>query len=439
MASRLIQGTAARAATAEEIAQRIAERTRIEQLDAQILDLENTLQTLRDARNSLQQRLDGYTYPVLTLPPEIVADIFGHYLPPYPLCSRAFGPRSPTTLGRICHSWREIAFSTPTLWRSISLYLASDTDLPKRLECLQNWLTLSRSCLLSIRLEGPSQHDLDLSPFIAAIVLHSARWEYLKLDLPVDYQHHGLQGLRACDSLRSLSVCGGWWGHDWNPFTEAPQLRALGFEQFHAKPTPCFGWAQLTTLRMHLIPPPRLMDILHHAVNLVHCRLTILVEANSITDAILINPKRLLLSYLETLVVLVRDERWTVDRPALTGWFNLTTFPALRRLQVSNQLLEPKPLATLIALVSRSGCRLQQLHINDNPDPELIKECRQALPSIPSVVGWGWRIIGDLHFTHESSLLGAPTESESEDDIVSHSSEDVLSTDYGDFEYGLFA
>ncbi|KAF7366768.1 F-box domain-containing protein [Mycena sanguinolenta] len=331
MASRPIQIIASRTPTAEEIAQRTAERTQIEQLDAQILDLENSLQTLRNARNSLQQKLDDYTYPILTLPPEIVADIFGHYLLPYPLCSRAFGPRSPTTLSRICHSWREIALSTPTLWRAISLYISSSTDLPKRLECLQSWLALSRSCPLSIRLEGQifSQPDsrLDFGPFIAAIIPHSARWEYLKVELPLDYQHHGLQGLRACSSLRGLSLSGGWWGPDWNPFFEAPQLRAVVLEQFCLNPTPHFIWAQLTTLRVDLIPPSRFMDILHHTVNLVHCRLTILTGVDLTTDAVQINPKRLLLSYLETLVVLVRDESWRDVRPAPTGWFSLTTFP----------------------------------------------------------------------------------------------------------------
>ncbi|KAJ7734749.1 hypothetical protein DFH07DRAFT_689007, partial [Mycena maculata] len=61
-------------------------------------------------------RLDAYKDPVLTLPNEIVSEIFVHLIPRSPKCPKITGFQSPIFLGRICRKWREIAFSAPTLW-----------------------------------------------------------------------------------------------------------------------------------------------------------------------------------------------------------------------------------------------------------------------------------------------------------------------------------
>ncbi|KAJ7734773.1 hypothetical protein DFH07DRAFT_119987 [Mycena maculata] len=56
--------------------------------------------------------------PVLDLPTGIVCEILVHFLPVYPDRPPALGPYSPTVLCKICHTWREIALSTPVLWRA---------------------------------------------------------------------------------------------------------------------------------------------------------------------------------------------------------------------------------------------------------------------------------------------------------------------------------
>ncbi|KAJ7705931.1 hypothetical protein B0H14DRAFT_2415857, partial [Mycena olivaceomarginata] len=53
--------------------------------------------------------------PVLTLPNEIISEIFVQFLPVYPLSSPSTGPFSPTLLTQICRRWREIALTTPLL------------------------------------------------------------------------------------------------------------------------------------------------------------------------------------------------------------------------------------------------------------------------------------------------------------------------------------
>ncbi|KAF7322296.1 F-box domain-containing protein [Mycena chlorophos] len=93
-------------------------RNRIAMLDVEIPVLENALKTLLEERKWAQEQLDAYAYPVLTLPNEVVSDIFLQYIPPYPERPPLLGDASPTNLLQICRRWREIALSTPALWRA---------------------------------------------------------------------------------------------------------------------------------------------------------------------------------------------------------------------------------------------------------------------------------------------------------------------------------
>jgi hypothetical protein len=75
-----------------------ADRARLADLDAQILDLERSLSALRSQRQPVYEHLSAYTYPVLTLPNEITTEIFIHFLPNYPSWPPLTGPNSPTLL-----------------------------------------------------------------------------------------------------------------------------------------------------------------------------------------------------------------------------------------------------------------------------------------------------------------------------------------------------
>ncbi|KAJ7885080.1 hypothetical protein B0H14DRAFT_2217607, partial [Mycena olivaceomarginata] len=91
-----------------------------------------------------QERLDSYVYPVLTLPNEIVSEIFVHSLPVYPSPPPISGLLSPTRLSHICRRWRQVALTTPRLWRAISLPDSYSVDR------LKVWLDLSGRLPLSI-------------------------------------------------------------------------------------------------------------------------------------------------------------------------------------------------------------------------------------------------------------------------------------------------
>ncbi|KAJ7829402.1 hypothetical protein B0H14DRAFT_2810084 [Mycena olivaceomarginata] len=374
------------ASRTQDMAQREADRARIDHLDAQIsqsnLDLDS-LSATRHERKLLKKRLAEYTYPV-----------------PHSSVRNPFGPLAPTTLAQICHRWREIALATPTLWRAISLYIDAGSPAQyrqNRLRCLETWLRLSKSCPLSIRLEGSTwtrNHSENLVPFMTAISSECARWEYLTIGLGMRYRP--FQEC-ACGMLRSLRMRAHLWDQGRTP-VDAPNLRTVvvDIDRFHSGPPPHLPWAQLTTLHLRCIAPPHFMPVLHNAVSLIHCKVTILPRAGFETNAA---RTPLVLLHLQTLV--------------------------------PRRLLEPDPVATLLALVSRSGCSLQQLYI-PGWGVNLRNACRAALPGVPSVVGCRRVNIGNRLFALESVPVDSATDSE-EDELDLRISDEESASE-GDYE-----
>ncbi|KAJ7437597.1 hypothetical protein B0H11DRAFT_1885146 [Mycena galericulata] len=129
-----------------------AARDRLDELDAEISALETSLVPRKLERESLAAHLDAYTYPVLTLPNEIVSEIFLQHLHPLATCTSVSpsSRNSPLFLGHICRKWREIALSTPWLWTVINLHLGDVATHQRQIHLLEVWLTRSRSCPLSI-------------------------------------------------------------------------------------------------------------------------------------------------------------------------------------------------------------------------------------------------------------------------------------------------
>ncbi|KAJ7127873.1 hypothetical protein C8R44DRAFT_733283 [Mycena epipterygia] len=209
-----------------------ADRARMSQIDSQIRDLWKE-------RKLLRERFDGYKYPVLTLPNEIVSEIFSRFLPVYPLRPPAIDLLYPTILGQICRKWRQIALSTPVLWRAIALTFPEDDPPEPRIQLLATWLNRSGSFPLSIKVDDQFKVTKQ-NQLVRTIVPHCARWEYLALTLPM------------ADLLFIK-------GH-------MPLLR--GFETWHLMlPLIALPWTQLTTLIVSNVEQDRCADILKHAFN----------------------------------------------------------------------------------------------------------------------------------------------------------------------------
>ncbi|KAJ7655860.1 hypothetical protein DFH06DRAFT_484495 [Mycena polygramma] len=167
-----------------------ADRAHVVDIDVKILHLRRLISALLDEKEPAQRRLKSYKYPVLTLPDEIVSEIFIHFLPHYPEYPEIIGVYSPTVLTQICSKWREIALATPALWRAVSVCMNSEKflsrtrsiniSLERQLHISEIWLSRSRCLPLSVRIIN-NDGQLRGSETFAAMLDYQTRWEHLKL------------------------------------------------------------------------------------------------------------------------------------------------------------------------------------------------------------------------------------------------------------------
>ncbi|KAJ7353245.1 hypothetical protein DFH08DRAFT_62004 [Mycena albidolilacea] len=337
--------------TSCERAVRAADRSRIADIDAQILELERTISSLKQEKYSLRDRLATYTYPVLTLPNEIVSEIFVQFLPDFPRYPPPIGLLSPYLLCHICRKWRDIAFSTPALWSDISLSFRKARRLPQKLRYLKTSIERSGSCRLALKL-GTILDQEYLAELNHAVINHFHRMEYLDLshwtnfEFPTDAELSlpCLRGLKLGYSIEELIT----------PLV-APLLQHVVLRIFNALPSSIFPWFQLTVITVLWMKLDEYSYLMNELVNIVHCRLGIYpIGSLSLGD--------ITLAHLETFVL----ENCSRN-PAPSGIIAALTLPALRRVEISETLFaaEDDLVDSITALVTRSGCNLRELSITE--------------------------------------------------------------------------
>ncbi|KAJ7780182.1 hypothetical protein DFH07DRAFT_794099 [Mycena maculata] len=218
-------------------------------------------------------------YPVLTLPPEIVSEIFTHLLPVYPLRPPTSVLRSPTILSHICSRWREIALTTLALWRAISIELIPDDEclrpqpgyLESLLHILETWLARSQSCALSIALVDWVYVSVT-APFVRAIIARCNKWEHVDLHVTPDLVPLFNGDMPLLRSLR-FTLQEAYPDHRTpSIFQHAPLLcAATSFTSFPSELV--LPWAQFTRLSLECVRQDSCSQLLRQMPNLVHCRL----------------------------------------------------------------------------------------------------------------------------------------------------------------------
>ncbi|KAJ7135139.1 hypothetical protein C8R46DRAFT_923278, partial [Mycena filopes] len=324
--------------------------------------------------------------PVLTLPNEIVSEIFIRFLPPYPECPPWMGCLSPSVLTQICGKWREIAFSTPELWRAAAFNLDIPPHPRLRLGVAptaqidtfrgQAWLDRSRAWPLSLQIVSLRYQDQRVLQTLDALLPHSARWEYLKLhfhdagpllrlDSPIPLLRHldvnlGIIDLSTPNSSQ-VSI-----------FHDAPLLRTvvLNYAAITALVLP---WARLTKLVLHHVFPSDCSLVLQQTPNLVHCEIPFLcldIDDDSVESNVN-------LPHLESLV-------FGDESDIITTYHGTFIVPALRRLQIPGYFLGSDCIDSLRGFIAKSGCQLREVLITGPLDLG-VDEYHAAFPSIPSL------------------------------------------------------
>ncbi|KAK7055851.1 F-box domain-containing protein [Favolaschia claudopus] len=330
-----------------------ADRKQIADVDAQQEDLrpgpgsEDRLAELRSHRAAAQARIDAYKYPVLTLPTEITSEIFLQFLPAYPLCPNTTGLHSPTLLTHVCSQWRNIALSTPKLWRAIDLLSQEECEGIDHIR--DAWLSRSGCCPLSLDILVDEYGESSLP----ALIAHRTRIEYLTITGPTS---DAIPHLSIFDSsmplLRHLELT------LWEPLTQitlekAPLLRSVFLSQ-NACANVRLPWQHLTSLRLYWCFPEEILAILPQTPNLETCNLCVYIRDPHITL-----PQFSLLR-LDTLILDTElDPRSPLDDRIIRSLIT----PALRHLEISERSLGDNPLDTLSSFLSNSTCKLDRLHI----------------------------------------------------------------------------
>ncbi|KAJ7641232.1 hypothetical protein FB45DRAFT_1124812 [Roridomyces roridus] len=339
-------------------ASRAADRALIVQLDTEIHELRERIHLLQKARELQQKRLDTYTYPVLTLPHEIVSKIFVYTLPPYPDCPPLTSSLSPTSLTHICRHWREMTLAMPYLWRAIPLGYFGDASHERQTRVLESWMDRAGGCPLSIEIK-PSVVSTWLFGFNSEpILLRRERLEYLKLALANSHVSF-LKG--SMPLLRSLSlhleyknlplptgiVC------------EYPRLEAVSLTSFPGT-VDWLPWPQLTSLTLRDMTADNSIPILQQTTNLVH--LTLILTGGDAAEQDTETALDITLPSLEALAIGSEHSRGEV----LTRLFSAFFVPGLDSLQVPERFfsaadLQRLPTELLRSFLRKSGCQPRKI------------------------------------------------------------------------------
>ncbi|KAJ7462113.1 hypothetical protein FB451DRAFT_1562674 [Mycena latifolia] len=249
---------------------------------AEIDHYQSLLQKLLTKRDSAQLELDSIVYPVLTLPPEITAEIFVDCLPTSRTdCEwNAADPQeAPMLLSHVCRTWREIAIGTPALWTTMDLEIR---DIESA-DIFKMWLSRTGALPLSVKLEisGDLEDDTTGGIFVT-FAEHSRRMQSLELEISV----YHLQDMDIADDqwcfpmLQLLNVC----VFDAGDYNLRDDSGVPSIEIFRNSPLLCevslsvappsffsFPWQQLPKFTSRLSTTADCLEMLRFSPSLTEC------------------------------------------------------------------------------------------------------------------------------------------------------------------------
>ncbi|KAJ7871611.1 hypothetical protein B0H13DRAFT_2554410 [Mycena leptocephala] len=188
-----------------------------------------------------------------------------------------------------------------------------------------------------------------MTQILTAVVPHRARWEHLDFYLPPSY-------LSIIDGpmplLRHLHLAlSEYSATNVLAFRDAPVLRSVILNDTSLKVI--LPWAQLTSLTLLCVYPHKCVPFLQKTLNLVHCELEICYDSDDDEPG-----PDVTLPCLESLTLVD-----VADGP-VTGFLETFIVPALRGLKVPEDFINPNPIESLTGFISKSGCKLEELHID---------------------------------------------------------------------------
>ncbi|KAJ7040817.1 hypothetical protein C8F04DRAFT_228474 [Mycena alexandri] len=356
-----------------------------DRLRAQLKDLDTLLgdvgpsdarKALVQTRTSMQAQLNAIVYPVLTLPPEVVSEIFIRTLSE--TRARPNVTEAPLLLCTVCSQWRTIAIFTPALWSSIELTFKFSLFGSNFLALLDLWLSRTGHHPLSLSLYYDEYTVTKNRPQVDLVVhlllRHSHQWADVELKLPDASGFHQFKGYHY-PALKALSLT-----HSVNTsippvasFTNAPSLTSVQLSAGSAADPIVLPWPQLTSLKCEALYVHDCLGLLRETTQLVE--FTVYLQEGG---AEIQHLPFLILPTLRSLHLL-REE-------CHMDLLQYLTLPALETLSIS---FENHGIPRFFAFLSRSACPLHRVIFDAWPfdQAELVK-CLAAMPSLQHLKLW---------------------------------------------------
>ncbi|KAK7052162.1 hypothetical protein R3P38DRAFT_2502523 [Favolaschia claudopus] len=323
-------------------------------VDRQWLALRYTLQAL----DHKWRNPNSPTYPILSLPNEILSEIFLHFLPSYPEFPPLSGPCSPMRLLQICRKWRAIALATPAIWSIVTFLVSTHPETVYKSEARLNEsrasaLPLSLRIVSSAAVKPTPWSIPELPPFVGISEYDCARVEHLRLD--VHGSHLPAIQDRPMPVLERLEL---WF--------QAPLLRTVVLELSFPM-TINLPWEQLTSLTINAfnVEASQALHALRRAVNLKHCVLDFQPNPDMFLYTMTPDPYGgIIWPALESLAFGARGFPGAFGRYLLDALL----VPSLRSLQVPLPYLlmtrsQRQHIDYIRCFVRESGCELKALHV----------------------------------------------------------------------------
>ncbi|KAJ6514466.1 hypothetical protein C8R47DRAFT_572421 [Mycena vitilis] len=324
-------------------------QTQVSELDAQ--------------RHILDVNLGQIVYPVLSLPPEIVSNIFVECLPHHGRV-RPSSVAPPLLLVQVCGVWRDIALQTHQLWRSVDVAFSIPPcgDQTAAIHIINRWFSRAKGQPLSLTIRAlRAKIPTPIIPLISSVAarIHTLELALSNEDLDI-LEKHAI----VYPNLKRLA-------------TSVSRRRDDSFSVLQRAPL-------VTNLEITGVPAP--LSLLPPLLTTLHIRqriaFTLLLELFQLCPHLL-------------------DVTVHVSSPEHSGHRSTTTVPHLRSLAIdggclgfltlpSLRHLNTTTNSCLLAFIQRSRCVLEHLTTvfdytySKDRDSRLLK-CLRAVPSLTAL------------------------------------------------------
>ena len=326
--------------------------------------------------------------PISSLPPELLCDIFQHYVDegessvdrrPNPwvsaLTTGLAGTVNPIVLGHVCSHWRIISLSMPTLWSSLAIHRPNLSQVQQ----VRVWLERSGSCPLNLfishAVDGDATQHAATRDILALFVKHSHRWRSIGFVFqdrpPSSYGELLKLPPGAMSGLESAYIDLPSRSHAdadklWDVIYSSPSLRRVdwgGRYKFSAATLSAntVPWTQLTHMTMQGVDDltvDEFLDILQACRELLELDVSVSwPETGRIRPSYVVIPK----------LRICRITAWKYNSAVI---LNRVSFPALSCLSLVHargrkNVGQPASCSYITEFLRRSGCELRTVCLSD--------------------------------------------------------------------------